>query len=163
VTYTANVNCRALACVLAVSCNWLPPDSKPQPPAPTDRDLAALAHVWIVENHVLAGNAAIGHDDALKMHGRKVELTATSYTTPFGSCEDASREKRERVFADLLARLDLSGESRGTAIRFGFGDPITEYKLSCAGNRHTVPVTIYISGDRAMTCFGGACYLLAYK
>ena len=155
---------RAFLPLLVASCSWLPPDSPPQKPTAIDHDVKALVHVWIVENHVLAGNASIGDADARGMHGRRVEITADGYSTPFsGRCEDAARERHDRVFADLLTELNLSGESRNTAIRFGFGDPVIEYKLSCAGNRHVVPFTIYISGDRAMTCFGGACYLLTWK
>ena len=155
---------RTLLSLLVMSCGWLPPDSPPQKPTPIDPDVKALAHVWIVENHVLASNAIIGEADARAMHGRKVEVTATGYNTPFsGACDDSGRQRRDRVFADLLAELNLSGEARGTAVRFGFGDPVTEYKLSCTGNRHVVPFTIYISGDRALTCFGGGCYLLAWK
>lgn len=150
--------------VLVASCGWLPPDSPRAKPAPADPDIATLAHTWIVANHVLAGNATVGDPDADANHGRKLVVTATGYDTPFsGACDEAALHKRDRLFADLIAQLDLAGEARATAIRFGFGDPITEYQLSCIGNRRAIPFTIFISGDRAMTCFGGACYLLTWK
>lgn len=152
----------ALVLVLA-GCSWLPADTPPKRPAAPDPELAALVHTWVVENHVLAGNSPLTEADARETHGRKVEITATSYRSPFtGACDDAARTRRDRLFADLLAELDLAGEARQTAIRFGFGDPIDEFRLSCPGHPRTLPLVIYISGARAMTCFGGACYLLAY-
>ncbi len=148
--------------VLLASCSWLPPDTPPKKPAPVDRDLVMLVHTWTVENHVMSGRSTLGDRDALEMTGRKVEITASSYKTPWhGTCDDAVHERRERVFADIVSEADLNGEGRATAIRFGFGDPIEEYELSC-GENHRVPgLVIYISGDRAMTCFAGVCYLLS--
>ena len=114
------------------------------------------------QNHVMSGRSTLGDADALQMTGRTVEITASSYKSPWhGTCDDAVHERRERLFADILTEADLNGEARQTAIHFGFGDPIEQYELSC-GDNHRVPgLVIYISGDRAMTCFAGVCYLLA--
>jgi hypothetical protein len=140
--------------VLVASCGWLPPDSPPQTPAPPD----PLVHTWIVEDHVLAGNASVGDDDARAMHGRKLTVTASGYDAPFtGACDDAVRERHDRA-------LDLLGaDAHSAAIRFGLPGPVTEYTLSCPRNHRTVVLTIYVSGNRAMTCFGGACYALTSK
>ena len=141
----------------------LPPDTPAKHAAKPDPDIAELVHTWTVENHVLAGNSSITDGDALANHGRTVEITTSGYSSPFtGSCDDAARARRERVFADVSVELDLAGEARDTAIHFGFGDPLVEYRLTCPDHTRTVPLVIFISGKRAMTCFAGACYLLAY-
>jgi len=154
---------RLLALALVASCSWLPPDTPPQKPAPIDPDVKALVHPWQVENHVLSNSPAISDADARAMHGRKVEITATGYRTPFtGTCDDATHTRHDLVFADLLDRLNLGPDAREVAIHFGFGDPIVEYDLACGGDRHSTDLVIYISGDRAMSSATGACYLLAY-
>jgi hypothetical protein len=141
----------------------LPPDSPAKKPRRPDPELAELAHTWTVENHVLAGNASITDADALANNGRTVDITRSSYSSPFtGSCDDAARVRRDRVFADVSLELDLAGEARETAIHFGFGDPLVEYRLTCPDHPRTVPLVIFISGKRGLTCFDGACYLLAY-
>ena len=38
---------------------------------------------------------------------------------------------------------------------------VTEFRLTCTGNKHTPPLTIFVGDKRAMTCFSGVCYLLA--
>jgi len=152
---------RSVLLIALAGC--LPPDTPAKKPAKADPEIAELMHTWTVENHVLAGNASITDADALANRGRTVEITASSYSSMFtGSCDDAARTRRDRVFADVAVELDLAGEARDTAIRFGFGDPIVEYRLTCPDHPRTVPLVIFISGRRAMTCFGGACYLLAY-
>ena len=143
---------------------WLPADKPAEQPkaVTTDPDVAAVAHAWIVENHVLAGNSMLTESDAILMHGRKVDITATGYATPFqGTCDGAGHEKRTRVFNDVTTEVDLAGEGRLTAIHFGMPDRVTEFRLVCTGNSHTPPLTIYVAGNRAMTCFSGVCYLLS--
>ncbi|MBV8756983.1 MAG: hypothetical protein JO257_06905 [Deltaproteobacteria bacterium] len=153
---------RSLLFIAATGCSWLPSDTPAKKPRPTDPDVAEIAHEWTVENHVLAGNAALTDADANENLGRKVVITPTSYRSMFvGSCDESARQKTDRVFADVLTELDLAGEARDTAIKFGFGDPMTEYRLTCPGNAKAVPLVIYISGKRAMTCAGGVCYLLS--
>lgn len=149
--------------VLLALAGCLPPDSPARKPAPVDPEIAELMHTWVVENHVLAGNTSLTDGDALSNHGRKVEITKAGYASPFtGSCDDAARTRRDRVFADVALEVDLAGDGRQTAINFGFGDPLVEYRLTCPDHPRTVPLVIFISGKRAMTCFAGACYLLSY-
>lgn len=153
---------KALTLAALAGCSWLPADSPPKKPARADPELGELAHTWTVENHVLTGNPNLSDAEARENHGRTVEITPTSYRSfSVGNCDDSARERRDRVFADLLVDLDLASEARDTAIRFGFGDPVTEYRLTCPGNSKALPLVIEISGKRAMTCFGGVCYLLA--
>jgi len=149
--------------VLALAgCSWLPSDTPAKKPKPPDPEVTEVAHEWIVANHVLADNTTLSDADALANDGRKVVITPTSYSSMFtGSCDESARQKTDRVFADLLVELELSGEARDTAIHFGFGDPVTEYRLTCPGNPKAVPLEIFVSGNRAMTCFGGVCYLLS--
>ena len=151
----------ALLCLLG-ACGWLPADTPAKKPTKADPQVSELAHTWTVENHVLAGNTNLSDAEALENHGRTVEITPDSYRSfTVGNCEESARQKSDRVFADLLVELDLAGEARDTAIHFGFGDPVTEYQLTCPGNAKALPLVIFISGKRAMTCFSGVCYLLA--
>jgi hypothetical protein len=153
---------RSVLLSLLAACSWLPADTPPKKPVKADPEVGELAHTWTVENHVLAGNTNLNDAEALENHGRAVEITSTSYRSfSVGNCDESARERKDRVFADLLVELDLAGEARDTAIHFGFGDPVTEYRLTCPGNPKALPLVIYISGKRAMTCFGGVCYLLA--
>ncbi|HSN30156.1 MAG TPA: hypothetical protein VLT45_27905 [Kofleriaceae bacterium] len=152
----------ALLLLAFTACSWLPSDTPAKKPARANPEVAELAHEWEVANHVLADNATLTDAEANENLGRRIEITATSYKAmSAGSCDESARQKTERVFADLLVELELSGEARDTAIRFGFGDPVTEYRLTCPGNPKAVPLVIYISGNRGMTCFGGVCYLLS--
>jgi hypothetical protein len=142
----------------------LPPDKVDGPnAAATDPDVAAIAHPWIVENHILGGTTTLTDGDAMRMHGRKVDISATGYKTPFqGTCDGADRDKRTRTFDDVGTDVDLGGERRMTAIRFGMTKTVTEYRLTCKSNPRTPPLTIYVAARRAMTCFSGVCYLLAF-
>jgi len=45
-------------------------------------------------------------------------------------------------------------------VKFGLGDKLVEYRLSCNGTTRTPPLTMYIAGSHAMTCFAGVCYLM---
>jgi len=60
-------------------------------------------------------------------------------------------------------KYDLVGSAWKTVSSFGIGPEATEYELSCKTHAvHVIPpLTIYVTGDRAMTCFAGVCYLLA--
>lgn len=154
---------RTIGLLLVASCSWLPADSPPQKPVPTDVDVVALAHTWVIETHALAGNTALSDSEANGMNGRKVEISATGFKSPWqGTCEDVSRDKHERAAAELSMKYDLMGEAWATAARFGIGPQATEYQLDCTtrGNR-TPPLTMVVTGARAMTCFGGVCYLLS--
>jgi len=148
---------------LVVIAACLPPDkaAPAAPPTPGEVEAATFAHPWVVENHILAGNATLTEGDAILMHGRKVEVTASSYRSPFqGSCDGAAYEQRARSFDDVAAEVDLAGDRRKTAASFGIEKTVTEYRMRCTVNTRTPPLVLFISGKRAMTCFSGVCYLL---
>lgn len=143
----------ALAIVLA---GCLPPDAPTTPPPAVD----PIAHTWNVVDHVMTGKAAIGDADAREMHGRVVTITGAGYTSPWqGTCEDASRTRREVMLLDVALALDLDGKGR-TAARVGLADRVVEWRLAC-GDMRSPPITLWVAGNRAMTCTNGVCYLLA--
>ena len=151
-----------LALVLATT-GCLPPDrAAPAPPPPPGAvEAQAFAHAWLVENHILAGNATLTEGDAILMHGRKVEVGTSSYSSPFqGSCDGATYDQRTRSFDDVAAEVDLAGDRRTTATNFGITKTVTEYRLNCTANTRTPPLVLFVAGKRAMTCFSGVCYLL---
>jgi hypothetical protein len=150
-----------LALVLTYGC--LPPDkaAPAPPPPPGSVEAAAFAHPWLVENHILAGNATLTEGDAILMHGRKVDVTTTSYRSPFqGSCDESTYAQRTRSFDDVAAEVDLAGDRRTTAANFGIAKTVTEYRMQCTANTRTPPLVLFVAGKRAMTCFSGVCYLL---
>jgi hypothetical protein len=148
--------------LVALACGCLPPDKTDKPATPNDPDVEAVARAWIVENHIVTASSALSEGDAILMHGRTVAVTASGYKTPFqGTCDDAGREKRTRVLDDVTAEADLAGEQRMIPVRFGLPKTVTEFRLTCTGNKHTPPLTIFVGDKRAMTCFSGVCYLLA--
>ena len=140
------------------SCGWLPPDGPPPArPAPPDPD-AALFHDWKVAGHVLGPRALISDADSAGFHDRTVAVTAGSYASPWsGSCGDARRERQPRALSEVAVAHDLD---RARAAQLGLAEPIVEYRLLCTTNR-TPALTLYLAGDRAVTCWGGVCYLLA--
>ena len=154
---------RLLLAVLIISSGCLPPDKAEgptTPPAAAD-GAAAFAKSWLVENHILAGNSTLTEGDAILMHGRKVDITSTSYRSPFqGSCDGATSQERTRSFDDVAAEVDLSGDRRTTAKNFGLTATVSEYRLTCNVNNRTPPLVLFVAGKRAMTCFSGVCYLL---
>ena len=109
----------------------------------------------------MATTSALTEDDAQAFHGRVVDIDATGYTSPWhGNCEEAVRQRRDRILADVLSELDVPASGRARARSNGLVDDMVEHRLTCNA-RDTPPLTFYLSGDRAMTCFTGACYFLA--
>jgi hypothetical protein len=149
--------------VISFGVGCLPPDkaAPPPPPTPGTLEARAFAHPWLVENHILAGNATLTEGDAILMHGRKVDVTTSSYRSPFqGSCDDATYTQRTRSFDDVAAEVDLAGDRRTTAASFGIAKTVTEYTMECRSNARTPPLVLFVSEKRGMTCFSGVCYLL---
>jgi hypothetical protein len=149
-----------LLVIVVTGCGWLPPDSPPAKPVPPDPD-AALFHDWKITEHVLGPRALISEYDAAAFHGRTVALSATGYSSPWsGSCDDAHREHHPRTLADVTTELGLA---RDRAARLGLADPIVEYQLTCglANTGRTPPLTLYVGGAHALTCWSGVCYVLA--
>jgi len=145
----------AVAIALA-GCGWLPPDSPPTRPAPPDPD-AALFHDWKVADHVLGTRALISELDAAEFRDRTVAVTANAYSSPWsGSCDDARRERQPRTSAEVAAAHDIAGDRVAS---LGLGDRIVEYQLLCVTSR-APPLTLYVAGLRAVTCWSGVCYVL---
>jgi hypothetical protein len=141
---------------LFTRCSWLPPDSPATPP--TVEPDAALFHPWKVTDHVLGPHALISDYDAAGFHSRTIAITATTYTSPWsGSCNEAARARSQRPLADVAAEHDLEP---ARAAQLGLADPLVEYKLTCGLGR-TLPLTVYLAGAHALTCWSGVCYLLA--
>jgi hypothetical protein len=141
-------------------CGWLPPDSSPARPVPPDPD-AALVHDWKVTEHALGARALISDYDAAAFHGRTVEITATGYASPWsGSCDDAHRQRQARTLAEVLAELGIARDRTGS---LGLADPVAQYQLTCGlgGTGRTPPLTVYLAGEHALTCWSGVCYVLA--
>jgi hypothetical protein len=148
-----------VALLLVASC--LPPDQPVQKAAPPADDSVSFAHSWLVENHILVGNSTLTEGDAILMHGRKVDITPTSYRSPFqGSCDGATVQQRTRSFDDVAAEVDLSGDRRTTARNFGMTATVAEYRMNCNANNRTPPLVLFVAGKRGMTCFSGVCYLM---
>jgi hypothetical protein len=154
--------CRELAILASIStsCGWLPPDtpaSKPASKPAADPD-AGLVHAWTITGHVLGAHALISDYDAAGFHGRTIAITSTGYASPWsGRCDEASRQRTERPLAEITAEHDLVRER---AASLGLVDPVVEYRLSCGLGR-TLPLTFYVGGAHALTCWSGVCYVLA--
>ena len=152
---------RVLFVALLFVANCLPPDQPAQKPAPVADESVSYAHSWLVENHILAASSTLTEGDAILMHGRKVDITTTSYRSPFqGSCDGATVQQRTRSFDDVAAEVDLSGDRRTTAKNFGMTPTVTEYRMTCNANNRTPALVLFVAGKRAMTCFSGVCYLM---
>jgi hypothetical protein len=140
----------------------LPPDEPAKKPTPTDPDLAELVADWRVRGHVLASSTSMSDADADQLIGRVVAIRAAGYTSPWhGTCDESSREKRKRSLVEVAADLEVNAPARQAAQQFGIAAEVDEFRLSCQGQSRIPPITIYVSGAHAMTCFSGVCYLLA--
>ena len=73
---------------------------------------------------------------------------------------DAARSKRKRPLADITAESELAGTARARLASSGFASPVTEYRLTCS-NLRSPPLTLYVAGASAFTCWSGVCYVLA--
>lgn len=144
------------------ACGHAPSPSHASAAAPAV-ELGSLKGTWVVSAHVLATGAPISEKDATTFHQRTLDVTATGFATPWQQpCQQASRDRRLRPLDEVLSELALSPPAREAARRFGLGAQLFEYRLSCTDHGHPPPMIIYLSGDdRAMSCFGGACYLLS--
>ena len=129
-------------------------------PAPVGAESALFQHTWIVEEHVLVKGTSITEADATGFHGRTLEIGDRSFMSPWhGTCERVSRERDERQLLEVVDELEVEVPQRPKIGQFGFGAIVVEYRLSCK-ERQTPPLKLYISNEKSMTCFGGACYLM---
>ncbi|HVK86843.1 MAG TPA: hypothetical protein VM513_22145, partial [Kofleriaceae bacterium] len=116
---------------------------------------------WLVAEHVMVKGASISDDDAAGFHGRTLDITAHGFMSPWqGTCEHASRTEHMRPVADVISELGVVAGDRAKIEAFGLTDPATEYRIECQGSAKPIPLTILVGGERAMTCYGGACYLM---
>lgn len=147
--------------VLLAGCGWLPSDTPAAPkPPPPDPDVVALAHAWKIEGHVIGTRTTMSEQDAVALHGRNVTFTATGYTSPWhGTCDEAKRTKAASSLVEVTADVDVSPDGRARLKEFGLAKDLTEYTLRCVVTK-VPPMTIWLTGNHAMTCFGGVCYLL---
>jgi hypothetical protein len=135
----------------AVLGGCLPPDEPVKKPAPVDE----LVHAWRVAAHVSGAAPALTAGEAEGFHGRTIEVSATGYVSPWqGTCEDAGRTKRKRIFADVATEIGIPPTT------FGFPASVTEYRLSCNDHGNPPPLLIWVAGDKAITCFNDVCFLL---
>lgn len=133
----------------------------PAPKPPTDID--AIAHEWKIEDHILSSRAALTVEDAVAYHGRSIVITATTYESPFqGRCDSAGRTRRSVLLVDVALANDIPSSQRKHAVAYGLGKDLVEYKLTCGTEDRVPPMTLFVAGARAMTCFAGACYLMSH-
>ena len=127
-------------------------------PAAADPDADALTHTWLVAEHLRVKGASISEADANGFHGRTLVIVPNGFASPWQpACEKSKREKRARGMSELFAELELEGGATKAA-EFGMTSDILEFRLTCAGR--DTPLIVWVGGKHAMTCFGGACYLL---
>lgn len=153
-----------IAVVVAACSSPAPPPPAGPVSAPAKPVETALVRTWIVSEHVLVKGASITAEDAAGFHGRTLDITASGFMSPWqGTCDRASRTEQRRTVGEVVAELGVIAEDRAKVEAFGFAEPATEYRLACddrAGAKR-IPLTILVGGDKAMTCYGGACYLLS--
>ncbi len=147
--------------LLALVAGCLPPDEKVAKPVPVDRDVDALVHTWIVADHIVGNASALSSSDAESFRGRHIEISTLGYVSPWqGTCEEAGRTKRTRSLGEVIGELDMSPSASREASAFGLVDPLVEYRLSCTDRKKPPPFTLFVSKGRAMTCYGGVCFLM---
>src|SRR5262249_14337939 len=150
-----------LLALAAGSFGCLPPDPAPKAP-PTDPDTAALVHAWRVDAHLLAKSSSLSDADAAGLHGPAVPTRPTRHNTPRPGHPRGARRgvRRERPLAEVAAELAIDGPRLQ---QLGLADPLVEYRLSCLDPQSRTPaLTVYVANAHALTCSGGACYVLVY-
>ncbi len=117
-------------------------------------------HAWQIGGHVLGARPSIGESDAAAFAGRTIDISPTTYASPFhGTCNDAAHSRRDRALVDIANESELDGAARAKLIAQGFTGPVTEYRMSCS-DRRVLALVLVVKGDHAFTCFSDVCYLL---
>lgn len=149
---------RSAVVLLLTACSSPPPKT---PVPPTTTETSPLVRTWLVADHVLVKGASISAADAAGFHGRTLDITAEGFMSPWqGTCERASRTEHPRTVAEVISELGVIAADRAKVAAFGLADPATEYRIECEGSARPIPLMILVGGERAMTCYGGACYLM---
>ncbi|HEY4182185.1 MAG TPA: hypothetical protein VGM90_35320 [Kofleriaceae bacterium] len=132
----------------------------PAEPVSDDPDVQALAHTWIIDSHFLVKGSTITDKDATAFHGRTLVITAEGYTSPFHPpCDHAAWKKSPRELSDLATELQI-GDSAAKAANAGLTSDLVEFRMTCTDRGKPPPVIMWLGGKVAMTCFGGACYMM---
>jgi hypothetical protein len=121
------------------------------PPVP------GIDYTWKIIGHVMLPSATIDERDAVGWNGREITVTRSTYASPFqGTCEQSGRVRRNRELEDIIVEVNAP---RSVATDYNLSSPVVEYRLTCR-QRERPPLAMYVSTDRAMTCFSGVCYFL---
>jgi len=155
---------RELVLLLGIAAGCSSP-AKPEAKQPTAADVAPEADIlnrtWIVDRHIMVKGSSVELADAKGFHGRTVEISAKGFSSPWqGSCADASRSLERRELPALVAELGIKPGDEQVLEKFGFTQLVSEFRLQCNDREKAPPFMVYLSNDKAMTCYGGACYLL---
>jgi hypothetical protein len=133
----------------------------PAEPVSNDPDVQALAHTWIIDSHFLVKGSTTTEEDATGYHGRTLVITAEGYTSPFHPpCDHAAWKKSPRELSDLASEMQLGDAAAATAAEAGLTSDLVEFRLTCTDRGKPPPVFVWLGGRIAMTCFGGACYMM---
>jgi hypothetical protein len=145
----------------ACSSGAKPTAKQPELAAATAPEANVLNRTWIVDKHIMVKGSSLDVDDAKGFHGRTVEITDKGFNSPWqGTCEDASRTLERTELDAIVTELGIKPGDVATLRKFGFGDEVSEFRLTCNDREKPPPFLIYLSNDKAMTCARGACYLL---
>ncbi len=156
---------RELVLLAALGVAGCSSSAKPAAKQATAADVAPeadlLNRTWIVDKHILVKGSSVEGADARGFHGRTIEITAEGYTTPWqGACKAASRLLERRDLPALVEELGIKPTDAPVLQKFGFTEIVSEFRLQCTDREKAPPFLVYLSNDKAMTCYGGACYLL---
>jgi len=145
--------------VVVVALAGCPPNEPIMPHGAASAGGAApsVDYTWKIIGHVLTPDASIDERDATAWNGREIAVTKTSYASPFqGTCEAAGRVRRNRSLEEVVAEVNAP---RSVVADFALADPIVEFRLTCR-DRGKPSLAMYVGAERALTCFGGVCYVL---
>lgn len=137
------------------------PPSKQALAAATAPEADVLNRTWIVDKHFMVKGSTLDVSDANGFHGRTIEITAKGFMSPWqGTCEDATRALERRELTAVAAELGIKPADEQELGTFGFDHEVAEFRLRCSDRESPPPFLIYVSNNKAMTCYRGACYLL---
>ncbi len=129
--------------------------------AATAPEADVLTRTWIVDKHIMVKGSTLELDDAKGFHGRTVEITDKGFMSPWqGSCDVATRALERRELSAIVAELGIKPADEQVLESFGFTSDVAEFRLKCSDRESPPPFLVYVSNNKAMTCYRGACYLL---